>query len=177
MKERPIIFSSPMVKAILEGRKTQTRRVVRDQPEGMDPCYGKAFRKDFGGRRCPYGAPGDFLWVKETFAKPPHEDRIIYRATAASYEDATEYKWRPSIFMPRTASRIDLEIVNVLVERLQEISEEDAIKEGCPEQDWYRVPGGPGKWFSSTWDKINGEKCPWISNPWVWCIEFKRVTP
>ncbi len=85
--------------------------------------------------------------------------------------------WKPSIHMPRWASRITLEIAEVRVQRLQDISEDDAIAEGCPAQPWYRVPAGPVKWFSTLWNDINGDRGSWKSNPWVWSLTFSRVTP
>jgi len=185
MKERPILFSGPMVRAILEGRKTQTRRVVKPQP-GCDPRDDEHL--DMG--RCPYGQPGDRLWVREAwhtderdleYARAKHEDAmsdspIYYRADPEN--DNAGCTWRPSIHMPRWASRITLEITRVRVERLQEISEKDAIAEGA---DPYLHPVHPGReglrhvdGFRSLWESINGPGS-WDANPWVWVIEFKRV--
>ncbi len=205
MKERPILFNSEMVRAILEGRKTQTRRVVKPQPCGgwaFDGVYGKITshhpqRGKFGAflRRgvgtpwpelgilpCPYGSPGDRLWVRETFFSFRHAgvfstaSRIVYRADYSGQEDedyATEcHGWKPSIHMPRWASRITLEITDIRVERLQEISEKDAIAEGvvaCPDMGITAV----GE-YSLLWESING-KGSWDENPWVWVIEFRRL--
>lgn len=204
MRERPILFSGPMVRAILDGSKTVTRRVVRPaQVEALGlelaalagrlwPDIDPAPIQTHG--LCPYGEPGDRLWVKETFgpASSAVFDRLwVYRAdnTSARVEfdacavwdriDPIESadRWRPSIFMPRAASRIDLEIVSVRCERLQDIPDADAIAEGC---DWGLEMGrcaSPVAWYEALWDTINGDRYPWASNPWVWRIEFKRVRP
>ncbi len=176
-RERPILFSGPMVRAILDGRKTQTRRVITPQPDGDFP-----FRQ-----RCPYGKPGDRLWVRETWT---HEDswcsgvdceqpsHVYHRATE-SYPDSM--RWRPSIFMPRWASRIDLEVVSVRVERLQEIGEDDAKAEGVEPSRAGQDERGPVKTYRTgfvrAWDTINGKRAPWVSNPWVWVVEFREVQP
>lgn len=196
MKERPILFSSEMVRAILDGRKTQTRRVVNpqsllDNKTRVTACY-----------ECPYGAPGDRLWVRETWRAVELDngnDGILYKAdnhfksiensqAAAdlwcdAYADR-KYgnKWRPSIFMPRWASRIALAVTDVRVERLQEISEEDAIAEGLQKEvisvgyqnDSVTLRARPK--FVYLWDKINSDRgYSFESNPWVWVISFKVV--
>jgi len=214
MKERPILFSGEMVRAILEGRKTQTRRIVKlPKQKGLRFRWKGAlvdggekspfksgqylhipFRCIADGKKgwnegmthrefCPHGIPGDHLWVREnhkfngTLAGP----RCTYRAdnTEKWFEDAPDNSkawladddnWRPSIFLPRWASRITLEIVKVRVERLQDISERDAIEEGI-ERD---AMCGPCSWHQMLWEKING-KGSWAKNPWVWVIEFKRI--
>lgn len=204
MKERPILFNGEMVRAILEGRKTQTRRIIKPQPSQF--CDGlihvpnsNEYEFTRHGRSdeiiiSPYGQPGDRLWVRETFAKgrANFEERIgpswkakngsqggfIYRAsTILEAQRLMNYKWKPSIHMPRWASRITLEIVNVRVERLQDISEEDANAEGVkpiPRSTQikslydYRFP------FKRLWTSINGPGA-WEKNPFVWVIEFKRV--
>lgn len=202
IKERPILFSGPMVRAILEGRKTQTRRACKPYLQCYDTvsCDSKKTDFDFHFRdgigqliQCPYGKPGDRLWVREAFV-PNYFDggRMGYKAdwneTAAEY--CPEPKWKPSIHMPRAASRILLEITDVRVERLQEISEEDALAEGVlenPNQDslydfWHY--GGSGCWgefnavgsFNSLWESINGPES-WEANPWVWVVNFKTVKP
>ena len=140
MKERPILFSGPMVRAILDGRKTMTRRIVKQQADNggycqsLDPDKGVWLVHNGGSIRCPYGQPGDRLWVRETWSAwtggmtscgEERAPQIEYKATSQS-----EGPWRPSIFMPRWASRILLEITDVRVERLNDISEEDAIAEG-----------------------------------------------
>lgn len=137
VRERPILFSGPMVRAILEGRKTQTRRVLKNPDDGVSTTIedGSPLYCDDGGfwhpRPCPYGQPGDRLWVREAHQLSP--DGPIYRATArehGTYEPGGAGPWRPSIHMPRWASRITLEITDVRVERVQEITEDDAIAEG-----------------------------------------------
>lgn len=204
MKEKGIIFNGDMVRAILDGRKSMTRRVLKPQPKdeysnGKWVCdrYNYSEWWNFWGKKgtdvvnkcglpqfkCPYGQPGDRLWVRETFSRcgcdaclktwpkqGKHEVTYI-----ADYAGPSGIVANPSIFMPRWASRITLEITNVRVERLQEISEEDAKAEGCSpmygpgssSKDAYRPA------FQVLWDYINGKKYPWASNPWVWVISFK----
>lgn len=200
MKERPITFSGPMVRAILEGRKTQTRRVVNPQP--YEDCgrlevgmfaptkidrHGEEYPGDdiFGawsldgewGARCPYGAPGDRLWVKETWQYlPTTTEQVVYLATVPDGEHPPS--WRSSRHMPRAASRVTLEVVSVRVERLLDISEQDAMAEGAREE--ISLPGDRGSFiggFHFAWDAINHARpgCAWSDNPWVWVIEFKPV--
>ena len=212
MKERPILFSAPMVRALLEGRKTQTRRAVKPQPE-VSPegnLCGAWLSRPLGGlllpkvsdivMHCPYGQAGDQLWVREAFSGPHCMDasdgckavppskwgdcsRIWYWADG----NPTEGDWtrpRPSIHMPRWASRITLEIVSVRVERLQDISEEDAKAEGVIEGTgdfagcFSCGPALSGttaqECYGRLWDIINGEGS-WEKNPWVWVIEFRRI--
>jgi hypothetical protein len=221
VSDRPILFSAPMVRAILEGRKTQTRRVVKPQPpmgcryeingarshalcvatgtftDGR-PIYVPPTPQSVDHRLpCPYGAPGDTLWVRETFfeeydpdtCKPYDPPRYAYRAT---YEGEEPYQadgdgfpevnrdgtfkspWKPSIHMPREASRLTLCIKSVRVERLQEISEADAIAEGLsPTVGEYTGPARSE--FAALWDSISRESHPWASTPWVWVLEFERV--
>ena len=167
-----------MVRAILDGRKTVTRRIVKARDlEWMDVHQG--LREPDNAERCPYGQPGgDRLWVRETWAAPhaydhlpprliPQDARIHYAAT----EDRGGLLWRPSIHMPRWASRITLEITGVRVERLQDISEADAISEGTP----FPCGGWVGG-YQKLWESIPGPGS-WDLNPWVWVVEFKRVTP
>lgn len=241
--ERPILFSGEMVRAIRAGRKTQTRRVVKN-PEYMGCLTGDCphetqsqctaaiehwvkhgFVIDYAGAQprkihstealpCPYGKPGDRLWVRETFCISWVDHRtgqpipvkgsgeigkqqIIYRA---DYDSDAEWhyacrdrKRRPAIFMPRWASRILLEIEKVRVEGLQDISEQDAIAEGAAEfrlvvnfrGDEKRFPLGTPlescvTAFRRIWDAINAKRkggiYAWKRNPWVWVIEFRRVT-
>lgn len=196
-KERPILFSAPMVRAILEGRKTQTRRVVKQQPHAANDPQHAALRGAgwvwmahddrpsytfaTGDFRCPYGAPGDRLWVRETWAKAesPLIDETFYRADgevdgrqrAFSYVKR-EPRWRPSIHMPRWASRIDLEVTGVHVERLQDISEADALAEGVAPE----APDECALAFRRLWESINGPDS-WAADPWVWVVEFKRIKP
>ena len=200
MKERPILFSAPMVRAILSGQKTQTRRAAKPV---RHPDLGNTY--DPGAlvlehepqhvidRACPYGQPGDRLWVRETWmdlsgtgVEPitGSRSRYAYRADtpAGSYGDETrkEYglKWRPSIFMPRGASRILLEIVSVRVERLNDISEADLEAEGIQELIDAGVDhdGTPLDTYRVLWESINGANS-WDKNPWVWVVEFKRIEP
>lgn len=215
MKTRPILFSAPMVRAILEGRKTQTRRVVKNSDVEFFDCgdardavitfceaghSGPGFYvhcseyQDEGSQNvaCPYGQPGDRLWVRETFCHWPEERagdfgevlaqpaQTLYRASplrnswsgTGNPEDAWSpgMRWRPSIFMPRHLSRITLEITEVRVQRLQGISEEDAMAEGVAFD-----PQNAFGTFRHLWDSINSERAPWDSNPWVWALTFKRV--
>ena len=184
MKESPILFSAPMVRALLAGTKTQTRRIVKARDlEWMDVHQG--LREPDNAERCPYGQPGDRLWVREAWraeltwntTKPsgiPDEAALWYEADDQPRNNGrgTKFKGklRSSIHIPRAASRITLEITGVRVERLQDISEADAIAEGvytdpaCPAYDAY----------AQLWDEINGLGS-WEANPWVWVIEFKRV--
>jgi hypothetical protein len=190
MKEKPIIFSAPMVRAILENRKNQTRRVVKPQPSFV--CYGLPVQK-IGGKLipvqrhlCPYGQPGDRLWVRETWAQCYEGGllggRVVYRADVGFEGNATKIEsgkvipWKPSIYMPRWASRITLEIVNVRVERVQEISEVDAEQEGVPPQ-WNGRRGTFIEEFRKLWDSINAKRpgCSWVDNPLCRCISFERV--
>lgn len=195
MKERPILFSGPMVRAILDGRKTQTRRVVKPQPETATDCpYHVGVGQSRKSRTCPYGTVGDRLWVREAWL-PFDQDHVIGDCKVAYMAEATptseeirkeyiregrNYRWRPSIHMPRWASRITLEITGVRVERLQEISETDAIAEGAMSQlcsmhdqpDAMKFTHRNG--FTNLWQSINGPES-WASNPWVWVIEFRRL--
>jgi hypothetical protein len=166
MKERPILFSGPMVRAILEGRKTQTRRIVKPQP--LCIASGEWI---MNGSACKYGKPGDRLWVRETWWAPRDDVRGEYKREyikyAATLDGMGQPTWKPSIHMPRWASRINLEVVSVRVERLQNISEEDARAEGIWQPNW------PLSW-RQLWESINGAGS-WEANPWVWVVEFKRI--
>lgn len=202
MRERPILFNGAMVHAILAGQKTQTRRVVKPAPAAGHAwagwCGYSTDRADEGKAvwaagegplmiephrvACPFGQPGDRLWVRETWSDedlPPGE--FYYRADALSTglraDEISAMRWKPSIHMPRWACRLMLEITAVRVERLQDISEADAIAEGAPakvdpsELRWqHYVPHALG--FIDLWNSTGGD---WDSNPWVWVIEFKRV--
>lgn len=181
MKERPILFSGPMVRAILEGRKTQTRRVVKFEFVKTIPVpENSAFREGTEWKsECPFGQPGDRLWVRETWA--PHADMppsAIYRCDrGGDYQDTVtpNFRWRPSIHMPRWASRLTLEITAVRVERLQDISEEDVWEEGCTKPSGYfGCPGQAQSIFRSLWGAVYGHES-WDANPWVWVVEFKRM--
>lgn len=235
MKERPIIFNAEMVKAILDGRKTQTRRIIKPQPtlsntSGFNwkgAAYGLGFNDKETNRNfantnaCPLGKVGDRLWVRETWwqagygarpypesdeyewvgskrahyavdGNPPNEPNSDYPSGLknGSFSAANPnrvWRKRPSIHMPRWASRITLEITEVRVERLNAISENDALSEGCVALEgckWHTFKeakaGTPmhdhtaKDAFSAIWQSIYGEES-WSSNPWVWVIEFKRV--
>lgn len=239
MKERPILFSAPMVRALLDGSKTQTRRIVKPQPVelpdfnrgGLSINVGGAkyqtFNPEMYRHRCPYGKAGDLLWVRETWrhtASSLDEARAItddimsgsavdWRAdyverliktgefTREDAEVSSDFEtWKPSIHMPRWASRIMLEIINVRIEQLQGISEDDAEAEGIEGinqptggddyQDYWRNYGMSDKqsdgwpWFTgdciasykSLWESINGAGS-WNANPWVWVVEFKVIKP
>lgn len=172
MSERPILFNGEMVRAILEGRKTQTRRVVKqlDLIQDTDP---PAFRDAYGDwhptvSRSPYGQPGDRLWVRETWSL--HDtDNPAYKA-GASEGELEYYRWHPSIHMPRKFSRITLEVTGVRVERVQEITPEDAKAEGI--EHLY----APRNAFANLWNSINAKRgYSWESNPWVWVVDFTRI--
>lgn len=183
MKERPILFSGQMVRAILDDTKTQTRRVVRGQVLGdlrpMMLMRGRAWDgSQFQNAEISkgYGDIGDRLWVRETWREGDYGS-IFYRADE---EWDKEIGWKPSIFMPRTHSRLSLEVAGVRVERVQEISEEDALAEGVirrpieGEPD-LSLPARDG--YQWLWDTLNAKRgFGWDTNPWVWVIEFKRVT-
>ncbi|WP_312773129.1 morphogenetic protein [Atlantibacter hermannii] len=186
MKERGMIFNGEMVRAIIDGRKTQTRRIIKLSHEsGMkNPVVrGKNGEASYVGCRlaamlCPFGKPGDRIWVRETWT---HESIDAesgsyspdYRATANG--QPLDCRWIPSIHMPRWASRITLEITDVRVERLASISQEDAAKEGYPANpEPYGGSMDKWLWFRQLWDSIYPEQS-FSHNPWVWVIEFKRV--
>lgn len=225
-KERPILFGGPMVRALLDGHKTVTRRPVKHQPfdlswsrrdHSFNYVSGRAANGDevdgfwayttrSGGQweaKCPYGQPGDRLWVRETWLEDPEDDgswgytqymgckgsplsdipkrfqkpgHCLYRACWAG----SALTWRPSIHMPRWASRILLEITDVHVERLQDISEKQALAEGVMSAERDIDPDGndysPLELFGGLWVKLNGMDS-WSANPWVWVVEFKRVQP
>lgn len=183
-RERPILFSGPMVRAILEGHKTQTRRVVRwpfsgqpnaDEMDNAGDCVTIIARGKFV--KCPFGEVGDRLWVRETFATYSGDggtSGLLYRADPM-FDTTTvfDWTWKPSIHMPRWASRLSLEITQVRVERIQDITEEDAQAEGRTLQDF--GSGGPG-YFPHTWDALNAKRgFSWEANPWVWVIGFGVV--
>ncbi len=229
MKERPILFSAPMVRAILDGKKTQTRRVVKVMPEckcsselkhqpkhaapyfdsycgekkteanprGMSAVWNWWTRDDrpdtLSEIKCPYGQPGDQLWVREVwrcfggreYEYQQEKGSIIYRCDVNPSDDVAE--WRPSIFMPRWASRINLLIKSIRVERLNDISEADAKAEGV--EPFFSIHESIGRdqtmttgerisdcehraSFACLWDDINGDNS-WQQNPWVWVVEFE----
>lgn len=214
VKERPILFSAPMVRAIRDGSKTQTRRIIKapwlsgeyfysgeittdlgypesqgnvwvgfrhdPQWQSCDPIGSAAYVK------CPQGKVGDRLWGRETHYIVGESRQVFYRADDSNnFGDPFHWHggWKPSIFMPRWASRIDLEITGIRVERLQDISEEDAKAEGAPgyEEGIDSPPPEDGEYswshiasFRSLWRSINGHDS-WGLNPWVWVLEFKRI--
>lgn len=209
MKERPILFSAPMVRA-LAGTKTQTRRLVKPQPQFRNDHHATDLRALL--KHCPYGQPGDRLWVREAHSIGPGPGvalvpgetagalrwpHVTYPADGAVLRRDERWKGafgklRPSIHMPRWACRLVLEVTEVRVERLQDISEADAIAEGIetspslafPGRDVfcdYRVPHDPAEWFGnpvdsyrSLWEQINGPDS-WRANPWVWTVSFRRL--
>ena len=188
MKERPILFSAPMVRALLDGSKTQTRRVAKLTANGhvKEPGGNRRWHTaDFDARlACPYGQPGDHLWVRETWARDSEDGALFHRADVGSggsaddwernrLDGAPNYQWRPSIHMPRAVSRITLEITGVRVERLQNISRGDSMAEGCPFQNMAKGDD-PRQWYAKLWGQINGPES-WDANPLVWVVEFRRI--
>ncbi|HBM2806306.1 hypothetical protein M7982_23720 [Enterobacter hormaechei subsp. xiangfangensis] len=195
--ERGMIFNGEMVRAILDGRKTQTRRVMKPQPDedGLAKVINGPW-VDTSERiyRCPFGVPGDRIWVRETWAEAGASapDLKLYRANYPAhvpthYENvppAEDVRWTPSIHMPRWASRILLEITDVRVEQLKSISEEEARSEGVAqlrEGFWKHYQPGWAQHqlsargsFATLWESIYGFG-EWDRNPWVWIIEFKRI--
>lgn len=201
MKERPILFSGPMVQALLAETKTQTRRVAKEFAGRDDLDNLRRFPNQNG---CPYGGPGDRLWVREAFRFPASLDHLSPsvcgdKALDAGYrtpwaptqfdadssrtgewrgfdtppEETRLGKLRPGIHMPRWASRITLEITGVRVERLQDISDPDALAEGCSHNDMLHGDRLASV-YARLWEKINGPGS-WAKNPYVWVVEFKRV--
>ena len=220
MKARPILFSAPMILALLAGRKTQTRRICKPQPRSVGDEFSTRQHGTLMIRGtdedswkpvpCPYGAAGDMLWARETWQHAPqrfcscpqasepspcddwsegigcksNRGEVVYAADGASLA-----RWRPSIFMPRWASRITLRLTDVRAERLQDISEADAIWEGI-EHNAALDPVGPCKWrvytqpdtgtdrpehsYGTLWESINGSKS-WARNDWVWRIVFEVI--
>lgn len=245
MKSTPLLFSTEMVRALLSGRKTQTRRLIKPQPEPFGVSSYKGTRQGWVWKpaslnrswndddrdpynrnpmaratcalsaESPYGGPGDTLWVRETWAPfdawidgVEREDPVVVRykadgnilrherdrVTDIDQDNWSFPKWKPSIFMPRWASRITLEITGIRVERVQDISESDARSEGVEltaKDSWkdylygaknqhgayhYRISLPSARQsYVSLWDSINAKKSPWITNPWVWVIEFKPI--
>jgi hypothetical protein len=196
-KERPIIFSTSMVCAILAGKKTQTRRIIKPQPEeGCEPVYDSHFPDTYDDvrvwrwkgttqanyddgmdwlvHRCPYGHPDDLLWVREAWALLIGSSQMGVDCATTDWErfvyrasNTNRTGWRPSIHMPKAAARIWLRITDVRVEQLQDITDCDAKAEGC--RNWLH--------FADLWDAINDKKpgCAWLDNPWVWALTFETV--
>lgn len=190
MKERPIPFNGTMVRAILDGSKTQTRRVSKLHQTGARRYVNPdgTPRTDMS---CPYGHPGDRLWVREAWraagmwdSTPPRDlnpaAELVYEADGATSTGREQFltmgKYRPPMFMPRWASRITLEIASVRVERLQDISEDDCRAEGCHgghgSIPGYAYNATPIEHFQYIWKSTGGN---WDANPWVWVPEFRRV--
>lgn len=193
MKERPILFSGAMVHAILQGHKTQTRRVVKSKHspftdwQHWQPALGMErgfyFINENGHHhiKCPYGQTGDRLWVRETWAASEHWDSDAGRTVRVLSYKATSKNpsfkgWKPSIHMRRADSRITLEITGVRVERLQDIREEDARAEGVTIRSETQYDGIAKDYFFALWESVHGLHS-WAKNPWVWVISFKRVEP
>lgn len=190
VRERPILFSAPMVRAILEGRKTQTRRICKVQPQvtsDTDASWRDASAdlwrnaQQYARDCCPFGVVGDRLWVRETwttfYADQDDGDTVTGDVAVyfADYEDdRSEVLWRPSIHMPRRHSRITLEITDVRVERIQDISEDDALADGGWEYKSCPIHKSPIRSFAELWNQINGAGS-WDSSPWVWAISFRRI--
>lgn len=204
MKERPILFSAPMVKAILAGTKTQTRRVLRQANRRDGAQLVPDLLRADAGHACPYGAAGDRLWVRETLRQGDNgnwhyaadgapvevlrsdDDAVLAMVAWAHHKEGSTCV---SIHMPRWASRITLDVVSVRAERLQDITEEEARAEGALFHDGHGV--GHTGWrhdrdhgyvyptarasFAALWEAINGERASCASNPWIWRVEFRRA--
>lgn len=202
--EKPILFSTPMVKAILSGEKTMTRRIIGmseydfvrivNEAEVVNEKTDEDEKKIFGTIaefqqddwegyfvKCPYGNVGDYLWVRETFMKWDYENgkkKYVYKANFAENIELNkkQFKWKPSLFMPKEACRLWLKIVGIKVEKVQDISEEDAIREGIKflnvgKHIDYK---NPITYFEELWISINGKKS-WSENNFVWVVEFERA--
>lgn len=199
VKERPILFNTPMVRAILDGRKTRTRRIVRPQPTldergllwwnwsknaGSANIARPGHPSEEWLAHCPHGQPGDRLWVRETWGYNPDfpgvPSHACYRADPEHRYD--RIKWKPSIHMPRSVCRTMLEVTGVRVERLNDCSKADAIAEGAPPShpSIDRVSRQFGyqdftrSWYAQLWEEINGAGS-WAANPWVWVVEFRMI--
>lgn len=204
VKSRPILFSGEMVRSILEGRKTQTRRVVKKplhcQSTGCELTPGELSEREISSpdTLCPYGSPGDHLWVRETFGVHRYLNvplsranmgwMICYKADESGCPPSLIEKWRPSIHMPQKLSRITLEIVGIRVERLQDIGKDgrqakDVLAEGITAEQidhwskWLHKDDAPAHTYGVLWDSLNGKKHPWASNPFCWVISFRRIKP
>jgi hypothetical protein len=197
MNDHPILFSGSMVQAIFAGRKTQTRRVIRPQPApdveaiseapDTDPIIGcmvsghSGIWEDEHGLglkwRCPYGVPGDQLWVKETFAivSDGEKDGKCFRADMTDFDFLDRERgerWTPSILMPKRASRLRLDVIRIRVQRLQDIDPKDAVAEGVPTGGF----ASPLREFEMLWDTINSRRgFGWKANPWVWAVTFRAI--
>ena len=189
---KPIIFSTPMVQAILDGRKTQTRRAIKYDFESV---YSAASQQGIMDKVCQYGElpsdaiewyakniakpkykPGDVLWVRETWSRD-ESGEYVYRTNYGTTEDdsfpPSMFKWRPSIHMPREAARIFLRVTNVRVERVQDITAHDAIREGMESE----IPFDTVDEFKELWNNLNAKRgYGWDTNPWVWVVKFERIS-
>ncbi len=196
MTDRPILFSAPMIRALIAGAKTQTRRTLSTQPTGT-PHAAQASLTKSGSRPvfyaawehpaadgstcciCPYGVPGDQLWVREAWGVwfdcyvQDSDEPTWYRADRMDPDAIGPSRWRPSIHMPRHRSRILLEVTEVRVERLRDISRGDAMAEGCPFPNMAKGDD-PRQWYAELWEQINGPGS-WDANPFVWVVSFKRI--
>ena len=211
-KERPLLMQGAMVRATLNDLKTQTRRLqdldrvnqspddwellgIKIEPKKKDLVSTAIFRHKDGEEvaiACRYGRPGDLLWIRETWGETYSgghtlvgcSDCIAYKADGVELQSGE--KWKPSIFMPRAMSRLSIGITDIRIERLQSISESDAIAEGierspvhsklwktCQKNDGAHT-ALPTMSYKSLWDSINGKTHPWDNNPWVWAIDFKK---
>jgi len=193
VKEHPILFSGPMVRAILAGNKTQTRRVVKPQPPIQ--CKFPQIKNDIvtwsvdspgnfpmwdKHSKCPYGQPGDRLWVRESFYTDSDKSHVLSYSAGYDIQRRNQaYILKPSIHMPRRASRITLEITDILVERVQDIPAMDCIAEGIERsaiKDIHDAAQFEIGEYHKLWDSINAKRgYGWDVNPWVWVVEFKRV--
>ncbi len=215
MKETGLMFKAPLVRAILSGQKTQTRRIAKTEiTMGRDsllaPHHGRKHadvyllpeRAKEAVALCPFGQPGDRIYVRETHSHHPHFPQIAFRADGEEFEDADGFlwvpKWTPAIHMKKKEARIWLEFTGVRVERLQSISRGDAMAEGCPHPNMADGED-PRKWFADLWDSTTDrpalpknenskryarikhgldthpDTTSWAANPWVWVIDFKRI--
>lgn len=192
MKARPILFSTEMINALLDGRKTQTRRVVKVNHAGRAQLGGRNWHIDDPDavRACPYGVPGDLLWVREAHyiigehpGPRPGSRWTHYRADGSNNQnDPAQWHgpWKPGIHMPRHASRLTLRLTDVRVQRVQEIGLDDTLAEGAPRHDHMdgaiRVTTWPTDWYRSLWESLNAARgYEWNANPWVWAISFEVI--
>lgn len=202
MKEHPILFSTPMVKALLNGNKTMTRRATGLDKVNQSPnnyyyqslFFGETGRETFANPatrdtvevKCPYGQPGDLLWVRESCQHtkilnlhPTDENYgFVYKADDQPWQDMEGWKWKPSIHMPKAAARFWLRITDIRIERLHDITEEDAKAEGAEYLLWRGVTKDSQSYrngFTSIWLSINGD-ASWNKNPWVWVVSFEVLS-
>jgi hypothetical protein len=177
-KSRPILFAAPLVRAILDGRKTQTRRLIQPQPRRAREA------RDLLAGPCRWGEVGDRLWVRERWAyrqqllkamtKPA--GAIVYAADEDPSLPRAHAAWRSSYQMPRSACRIELEIVSRRLDRLQHISPDDALAEGYDARAHRQLFNDPRQWFAGLWDSFTPrDGCAWADDPWVWVLTFRRV--